>query len=307
MYLLSDLSTSIILVTALVNLFPSAHAASYKMKGCWKNVSDLTSKGTYKWQSAGNCAQECSEYAIMAMTSGNECLCTNILPLEKDRTNDDDCSTPCVGYPSDLCGSDDYYSIYLTGNKKPETASEDKTAATSATRGQGTSVATKSTSVPSMTTSPIRPTSDGQTVPTTDSTSPAGATETATKGNKSGGTNKAAIAAGVVVGVVGTAAVIAGAIFWTKRRNRAKVEEEYRRNAQLSDYVAGGAASGAARDGAGREKYGRDQRLDPSAQRRLSNGSIADVQDYSRRILKVGHNSSPSLSLFTQFPNKGAV
>jgi len=61
-----------------------------------------------------------------------------------------------------------------------------------------------------------------------------------------------------------------------RRRNR-QVEEEYRRNAAVSQFIGGG------------KPPTTDTRLDPAvmAQRRMSDGSIADNQDYSRRILKV--------------------
>jgi cell wall integrity and stress response component len=65
------------------------------------------------------------------------------------------------------------------------------------------------------------------------------------------------------------------------------VEEEYRRNAAVSDFIAGGA--GKPPHSSGGSSSFTDMRLDPAvmAQRRMSDGSIADNQDYSRRILKV--------------------
>lgn len=60
------------------------------------------------------------------------------------------------------------------------------------------------------------------------------------------------------------------------------MEEEYRRNAAVSSFVGGGKPPSSA----GASSF--DNRLDPvMAQRRMSDGSIADNQDYSRRILKV--------------------
>jgi len=58
------------------------------------------------------------------------------------------------------------------------------------------------------------------------------------------------------------------------------VEEEYRRN-QASTYTVGGKPTN--------RSSMSDSRLEPSVmlQRRQSDGSIADNQDYSRRILKV--------------------
>lgn len=93
------------------------------------------------------------------------------------------------------------------------------------------------------------------------------------------GPNKAAIAAGVVVGFVAVAGAIGALLFFMRRRRNREVEEEYRRNANINQFVAGGKPSGGFSD----------TRLDPAvmAQRRMSDGSIADDQDYSRRILKV--------------------
>lgn len=304
-------------------VFPyTAQAASYDLRGCFKNVDGLTSKGTWMYQSAGHCSGECKDFAVMAMKKGNECYCTDRLPPKSDQTDDDDCDTSCVGFPDDDCtwwfpplkttlqflkiagkrhcanedltitgGGDDVYSFYYTGNKKPKP--QESGSSTSSATSTSTTSASKTTNPPSSTSSLIMTTSGGHTVYVTPTTAPDN--QGSNESNKSGGgTNKAAIAAGVVVGVVGLAAIIAALMFWMKRRNREKVEEEYRRNAQLSDYVSGGAA-GAAGRGDGREKYGHDQRLDPSAQRRLSNGSIADDQDYSRKILQVGDNPYPLL------------
>jgi hypothetical protein len=65
------------------------------------------------------------------------------------------------------------------------------------------------------------------------------------------------------------------------------VEEEYRRNAAISQFTSGAKHPGSS---AGDSTFS-DMRLDPAvmAQRRMSDGSIADNQDYSRRILKVFH------------------
>ena len=92
--------------------------------------------------------------------------------------------------------------------------------------------------------------------------------------------NTAGIAAGVVVGVVGLAAIIGGVWFFLRRRRQRQVEEDYRRNAAgVNDFINGGKTSASSMN---------DSRIDPSfMDRRQSNGSIADNEDYSRRILKV--------------------
>lgn len=92
--------------------------------------------------------------------------------------------------------------------------------------------------------------------------------------------NKAGVAAGVVVGVLAIAGIGIGLFLLMKKRRRDKVEEEYRKSAAAREFA---------------RKPEQDHRLDPvMIQRRDSVGSIADNQDYSRRILKV---SAPILKL----------
>ncbi|EEY16991.1 conserved hypothetical protein [Verticillium alfalfae VaMs.102] len=79
-------------------------------------------------------------------------------------------------------------------------------------------------------------------------------------------------------------AAIAGAIFWWVRRKRnSEIEEEHRRNAAVNSFIAG-AKPPSSSGGISMT----DSRMDPGfAHRRMSDGSIADNQDYSRKILRV--------------------
>lgn len=103
---------------------------------------------------------------------------------------------------------------------------------------------------------------------------------------KSSGTNTAGIAAGVVVGVIAAAALAGGVFLWLRNKRRREVEEEYRRNAAVNNFVGQPPTSSAGQSAM------TDTRLDATAMahNRLSTGSIADNQDYSRRILKVRSN-----------------
>lgn len=131
----------------------------------------------------------------------------------------------------------------------------------------------------------------GSSTSTSDGSSTTGATETSdgsvttvtaaneTNGaDKDSGPNTAAIAAGVVVGVVGFCALVGAGFFLWRFRKRKSIEEEYRRNAAIDQYGKPKSASTMS-----------DSRFDGDflAQRRQSNGSIDDDQDFSRRILQV--------------------
>ena len=95
------------------------------------------------------------------------------------------------------------------------------------------------------------------------------------------GPNKAAIAAGVVVSIVGLAAIIGGVVLFMRRKKQKALEEERRRHEDQTRLATGEKPP---------STYSlADSRLEPSVmfQRRQSDGSIMDNQDYSRRILKV--------------------
>jgi cell wall integrity and stress response component len=94
--------------------------------------------------------------------------------------------------------------------------------------------------------------------------------------------NTAGIAAGVVVGIVGLGAIMGGVWFFLRRRRQKQAEESYRRNAANVDQFVSGSKLHTSNSSMN------DSRIDPSfMDRRQSNGSIADNEDYSRRILKV--------------------
>lgn len=109
----------------------------------------------------------------------------------------------------------------------------------------------------------------------------AGPTGDTTNGDS--GPSKVGIAVGVVVGVLAIAAIIGGVFFFLRQRKRRELEEEHKRQAAVSDFVKNGRSHGSNSSSAG------DSRLDHEAvmHRRMSDGSIADNEDYSRRILKV--------------------
>ena len=104
---------------------------------------------------------------------------------------------------------------------------------------------------------------------------------TTTNTPSSGGPSKAGIAAGVVIGVVAVGAIAGGTFLCLRNRKRRAIEDDYHRNLAGSYGPKPPSTAGSMSD----------SRLEPSVmfQRRQSDGSIADNQDYSRRILKVGH------------------
>ncbi|CAD6451482.1 d3a998fd-2dce-4e0b-a0ca-bbd7b38cde67 [Sclerotinia trifoliorum] len=254
--------------------------------GCFSSGEGLTKNSTYIYNSKGWCQMQCvpaAEYAVQATYNSDECWCGDDLPPAADLVDDSKCNSPCAGTSLEMCGGTKlYWSVYLTGTESSapnyDPAAAAASSASSASASASSVAATHTTSI-----APSVVTVGGQTVTVQASSAAAASSSVAALSeNKSSGPNKAGIAAGVVVGVL-VAAAIAGGIFIVMRnKKRREVEEEYRRNAAVNNFVTGGkvpVSSGGSFT---------DTRLDPTlANRRMSDGSIADNQDYSRRILKV--------------------
>lgn len=158
-------------------------------------------------------------------------------------------------------GGKDSYSVYLVdGSDEP-----------SVTSGGSESSGSSTTGTSSQTQDQVVVT-DGQTTVVT----PAGESQAASTKEADKKSNTAAIAAGVVVGVVGFCALIGAAFFFYRFKKR-RAQGTHLNTGVAEHYNKPMSTSSNSRfDG------------DFMAQRRQSNGSIDDDQDFSRRILQVG-------------------
>ncbi|KAH7378710.1 hypothetical protein BKA66DRAFT_442737 [Pyrenochaeta sp. MPI-SDFR-AT-0127] len=226
--------------------------------GCFETGTPLEDHGPYVFQSPGNCQLVCIEQGknVFGMSDGSNCYCGDKLPAKEWQIDNSTCDTSCGGEKNYDCGGPGVLWVALTG----------------VTRNRVDNY------VPDPSASSTKPSSAG---PTSASKSTATSTPTAApKGDSK--PNTIAIAVGVVVGILGLAALLFGIWFLLRRRRQRQAEEDYRRNAaNVSSFVNGGKLHTS-------NSSMNDSRLDPSfVDRRQSNGSIADNEDYSRRILKV--------------------
>ncbi|OBT50389.1 hypothetical protein VE04_09599, partial [Pseudogymnoascus sp. 24MN13] len=179
--------------------------------------------------------------------NGSDCWCADTLPAKKHKVDISKCSMVCPGYGQDMCGSEDGNYFSTWNDGLDKTIKNADSVADSSPSSKTSQPAETTANSPSVVTNFV----GGQTVIVTQS--PA-----ASKDTGSSGPNVAGIAAGVVVGVVVIAAAIAGM-----------------RQAAINAFVKSPSDAPAF-----------DTRLEPAIMRRMSAGSIADNQDYSRRILK---------------------
>ncbi|KAF3919275.1 hypothetical protein ABW20_dc0106259 [Dactylellina cionopaga] len=228
---------------------------------CYSSPGETKNMGPNTYQTQGLCHDQClkDNKAVWGVTKGSTCFCGNAVP-SNGKVSKSECSIKCQGFPDELCGGQTSWLFGYTGIVPPEDNSKPESSSTSST-APGSS----STTGPSV-----------QTVIQNDAT----ATVTAPvkqADNQSSGTSKAGIAAGVVVGVIAIIALGVGGFLVVRRNRRRQAEEEYRAAVAAKEFTAS------------IRKPQADTRLDPVMlqQRRLSDGSIADNQDFSRRILKV--------------------
>ncbi|KAK4222358.1 putative wsc domain protein [Podospora fimiseda] len=231
------------------------------IQGCFKSSGELVMNGTLTFNSKGGCITNiCFKkgYAVGALGGGNQCWCGDKYPPKRDLVADEKCSYPCPGYDQEACGGIGFWSVYNTGVALAVENAERSSLSTS----------TSATSGPTSTS-----TQPAQTVLVTQSSTP--------DEEKKGGKNVAGIVAGVVVGFIVVAAALSGGYLFFRNKRNKEIEEEHRRNAAVSAFIGKPPSSSGGMSMT-------DSRMDPvMAHRRMSDGSIADNQDYSRRILRV--------------------
>ncbi|KAI9901283.1 hypothetical protein N3K66_003100 [Trichothecium roseum] len=243
-------------------------------QGCFSSGGNFTNMDMDpKAVSSGSCKDVCIKKKYTAMgLHVDQCQCGDWYPPESDLVDDEKCDFQCPAYGDEACGGlkgKGYWSVFnlgisMTVQNIPEEEEDDDSSTT--TSAAATSSAAAETSASEATSEPTEsedPQSDGN--------------------SSDDGPNVGAIAAGVVVGVVAVGAGIGGLFFWMRRRRNSEIEEEHRRNAAVNAFI-----SGSKPPGSSGSISMTDSRLDPvMAHRRLSDGSIADNEDYSRKILRV--------------------
>ncbi|KAF2685611.1 hypothetical protein K458DRAFT_15075 [Lentithecium fluviatile CBS 122367] len=235
-------------------------ASAMETIGCFATGVPLEDHGSGEFASPGKCQLICLQLNknILGLSEGTNCWCGDLVPPESTKTDNSSCSTTCSGTDKAICGGKKKLWVMTTGkDRNPfEYADED---------------------ILSSSSSSAAPSSTSTSAPADSAT----ASPTSTQEPEKKKSNTVGIAVGVVVGVVALLAIIGGVFFWLRQKKRREVEEEYRRQAAVNSFVSGGKLHTS-------NSSMTDSRLDPDfMNRRQSNGSIADNEDYSRRILKV--------------------
>ncbi|KAJ8104911.1 hypothetical protein ONZ43_g7634 [Nemania bipapillata] len=238
-----------------------AVTGSDTVAGCYSSLGDMTVDSYNEYNAQGYCGPTCRKKGKpVGATYLKACYCGTKMPNEKTLVADSRCNEPCPGYDIQACGGLGVWTVYNTGVQvNVAEADLDTTSSTTTTTPTSTSS--------SQTSATETPTSAAETQKPTD------------EGSKP---SVVGIAVGVVVGVIAISAIAAGVFFYMRRKRNSELEEEHRRNAAVNAFISGGKPP---RSSGGMSIA--DSRMDPIMNRRMSDGSIADNQDYSRRILRV--------------------
>ncbi|KAL4962840.1 WSC domain-containing protein [Aspergillus stella-maris] len=263
-----------------------AAAAQQTYVGCFTDSTPLESQGSYQYQSNGYCMNLCygDNKAVFGLYNSDTCFCGDELPAKSsEEDSDDKCNKPCAAWPTVMCGGSSAYSVYLTGYKSNVayySSGDDDSDSSSSSSNSTSTTSSNSSSDDSTTTS----TDDNSaaTVTTTSNSDAEMATVTSnpdeSSSDKKDGPNTAAIAAGVVIGVVGFAALVGAGFFLWRFKKRHPADQRLGEMSNVEQFgkpVSQDSMSDSRFDG------------DFMAQRRQSNGSIDDDRDFSRRILQV--------------------
>ncbi|KAK4163182.1 hypothetical protein QBC43DRAFT_67962 [Cladorrhinum sp. PSN259] len=245
------LSWAILGITALLFTMATAqNGPSIPIKYCAKVNTGNTFKAIVSdFQSEGRCDQNCTSYAF-AIVREKACWCSNLIPNEADLKSIGDCSVPCPGYPTDLCGGIGLWGYLQNNGNEPKgtapagygistTAAPTTTKSTSSSRESSTVTTTSSSSStsdfssttsslpdttkePRLTTITLEGTVKTVTITPSQTGNPndAGLQNDSRKGLQSGAI------AGIVVGVVAGLILLAIIVWllWRKRRETTNSE-----------------------------------------------------------------------------------
>ncbi|OAQ98020.1 hypothetical protein LLEC1_05038, partial [Akanthomyces lecanii] len=258
-------------------------------------------------QSNGLCSDFCRGSYVYAITSHENCWCSNYAPAKADVLDTKACNFGCLGYPFEYCGikDKDGYS-YLSLGPQPSGTKGSGDGSSSSTESSS-STSSSTTSKPSQSSSSVISTVTVGGKVTTVIVMPSATGNTSqenkpTPAGRSSGLGGGAIA-GIVIGAVAGIALLGLLIFFLLRRRKQDTDDEFRDDPSVRgssrgrmgshqhDLSIAGSAPSPGSAGNRSSMLQVDPRMDPFKQnlyaRNASTESVntlRDEQDYSRRI-----------------------
>lgn len=78
---------------------------SFTYNGCYSDPGNMFDMGFYTFQAIGWCQPLCVRLAkpYLAFVNGTNCYCGDNPPPNSAKTTDQDCQSPCKGFPKQQC------------------------------------------------------------------------------------------------------------------------------------------------------------------------------------------------------------
>ncbi|EJP69119.1 Cell wall integrity and stress response component 4 [Beauveria bassiana] len=292
-----------------------AHALDISICADYNTASG--SSNTSNLQSNGLCSDYCRGSYVYAITSHENCWCSNYEPAKGNVVDNKDCNFPCLGYPFEFCGGKNKDTFgYLSLGPQPSgtkgssdsgSSSSTSSSSSSPSSSSSSSTSSKPTSASSSVTSTVTVGGKVTTIivmPTSVGDSSQENRPSPTSSSSSSGIAGGAIA-GIVIGSIAAIALV-GVLIWflLRRRNQTTDNGEFRDDPSVrgssrgrlgshqQDLSIAGSAASPGSAGHRNSMLQADPRMDPFKQGLYSrqNGSaesintLRDDHDYMRRI-----------------------
>ncbi|OAA36755.1 Carbohydrate-binding WSC [Beauveria brongniartii RCEF 3172] len=289
-----------------------AHALDINICADYNTASG--SSNSSNLQSNGLCSDHCRGSYVYAITSHENCWCSNYEPAKGNVVDNKECNFPCLGYPFEFCGGKDkdtfgYLSLgpQPSGTKGSSDSGSSSSTSSSSSSSSSSSTSSKPTSASSSVTSTV--TVGGKVTTIIVMPTSVGDSSQENKPSPTSSSSSSGIAGGAIAGiVVGSIAAIAlvGVLIWflLRRRNQTTDNGEFRDDPSVrgssrgrlgshqQDLSIAGSAASPGSAGHRNSMLQADPRMDPFKQGLYSrqNGSaesintLRDDHDYMRRI-----------------------
>ncbi|KAM3529432.1 hypothetical protein NHJ13051_001912 [Beauveria bassiana] len=292
-----------------------AHALDINICADYNTASG--SSNTSNLQSNGLCSDYCRGSYVYAITSHENCWCSNYEPAKGNVVDNKDCNFPCLGYPFEFCGGKNKDTFgYLSLGPRPSgtkgssdsgSSSSTSSSSSSPSSSSSSSTSSKPTSASSSVTSTVTVGGKVTTIIVMPTSVGDGSQEnrpSPTSSSSSSGIAGGAIA-GIVIGSIAAIALV-GVLIWflLRRRNQTTDNGEFRDDPSVrgssrgrlgshqQDLSIAGSAASPGSAGHRNSMLQADPRMDPFKQGLYSrqNGSaesintLRDDHDYMRRI-----------------------
>ena len=103
-----------LVLAALAGYSQVALAYTPRFIGCYKAAQGMKKLGENEFQSMGICAKTCVDeniagggkgFSVLGMTEETLCYCSNLVPNDVLKVDDDKCSQKCPGSGAETCKS----------------------------------------------------------------------------------------------------------------------------------------------------------------------------------------------------------